>query len=151
MGTAPGWMLVLLWWHGWQSEGQVSPNLEWAGENVSSTVLSDPCMGYARHEALNLNLLQAVLINQGWEGRHANGKAVVARLACLPMTQLCPTGFIFIWVDKTHVRHRHAAFLSTSSLVVERKKLHIIVAGCPASGCQLTRLERCFLIGWTML
>lgn len=47
--------------------------------------------------------LQAILINQGWECRHASGKAVIARLAKMPMTQLCPIGFIFIWVDKTLV------------------------------------------------
>ncbi|CAL5228471.1 g11612 [Coccomyxa viridis] len=44
---------------------------------------------------------QAVLINQGWECKSAEGKAVAARLAKVPMTQLCPIGFIFIWVDKT--------------------------------------------------
>ena len=66
--------------------------------------------------------MQAVLVNQGWEGKHASGKAVVGRLAKLPMTQLCPTGFIFIWVDKTHVRHGHPAFSSTSILVVKRKR-----------------------------
>ena len=109
---------MLLRWHRWQSENQVSPHLERSGEIVSSTVPSDLCMGCARHEALNLNYMQAVLINQGWEGKHAGSKAVVARLAKLPMTQLCPTGFIFIWVDKTHVRHGPAALLSISSLAV---------------------------------
>ena len=47
--------------------------------------------------------MQAVLINQGWECKDAKGKAVAARLAKVPMTRLCPMGFIFIWVDKTLV------------------------------------------------
>jgi len=48
--------------------------------------------------------MQAVLINQGWECKGAKGKAAVSRLGKVPMTQLCPSGFIFIWVDKTLVR-----------------------------------------------
>ena len=50
-------------------------------------------------------MVQAVLINQGWECKAAKGKGVAARLAKVPMTQLCPMGFIFIWVDKTLVGH----------------------------------------------
>lgn len=49
-------------------------------------------------------LLQGVLINQGWEVKGATGDASVACLAKLPIQQLCPVGFIFIWVDKVHVR-----------------------------------------------
>lgn len=78
-----------------------------------------------------LDLMQAVLVNQGWEGKHASSKAVVARLAKLPMTQLCPTGFIFIWVDKTHVRHGRAAFLISSASVVHAMVTKS-VAGHPA-------------------
>ena len=55
------------------------------------------------HQSCSLGHTQAVLINQGWECKDAKGKAVVARLAKVPMAQLCPTGFIFIWVDKTLV------------------------------------------------
>ena len=80
--------------------------------------------------------MQAVLVNQGWEGKYASGKAVVALLAKLPMTQLCPMGFIFIWVDKTHVCHGHAAFLMTSALVVYAM-LTKSVAGHPACFVQL--------------
>ena len=47
-----------------------------------------------------VGFLQAVLINQGWECKGARGKARAARLAKVPMAQLCPSGFIFIWVDK---------------------------------------------------
>lgn len=49
------------------------------------------------------NLLQAVLINQGWECKDGKSRALVARLAKVPMAQLCPMGFVFIWVDKTLV------------------------------------------------
>lgn len=46
---------------------------------------------------------QGVLINQGWEVKGAQGDASIARLAKFPMPQLCPAGFVFIWVDKVHV------------------------------------------------
>ena len=47
--------------------------------------------------------LQAVLVNQGWECKGASGKAITARLSKIPVSKLCPIGFIFIWVDKTLV------------------------------------------------
>ena len=50
-------------------------------------------------------LLQAVLVNQGWECKGASGKAITARLGRIPVSKLCPMGFIFIWVDKSLVSH----------------------------------------------
>jgi hypothetical protein len=49
-------------------------------------------------------VLQGVLINRGWEVEGAADNAVVARLAKLPLPQLCPAGFVFAWADKAHVR-----------------------------------------------
>ena len=51
-------------------------------------------------------MLQGVLINRGWEVDGAEGDAGVARLARVPLARLCPSGFVFIWADKAHVRRR---------------------------------------------
>ena len=50
VGAAPGWMLVLLGDMNGILKVRLAPHLEWAGEYVSSTVLSDPCMGYAHNK-----------------------------------------------------------------------------------------------------
>lgn len=79
---------------------------------VCSTTPS-PCVqqGHARASRLvtrcaaYLLLLQGVLINRGWEVEGAaDSNAVTARLAKLPLPQLCPAGFVFAWADKAHVR-----------------------------------------------
>ncbi|BDA48164.1 hypothetical protein COCOBI_11-4240 [Coccomyxa sp. Obi] len=81
-----------------------------AGRSAAATALPQGRLVY--HEVADLTAadfkalgrgFQGILINQGWEVKGATGDASVACLAKLPVQQLCPVGFIFIWVDKVHV------------------------------------------------
>ena len=79
-------------------------------------------------------LLQAVLVNQGWECKGASDKAITARLSKIPMSKLCPIGFIFIWVDKTLVSlHPDLCSTSPCSLIsfVQYTSSHM----CSSSSC----------------
>lgn len=47
--------------------------------------------------------VQAVLVQPGWAGTSAAadaGDAQLAALARVPMEQLCPVGFVFLWAEK---------------------------------------------------
>ncbi|QDZ20492.1 hypothetical protein HOP50_04g30100 [Chloropicon primus] len=62
---------------------------------------------------MNFNALRreetyvAVLINPDWVVEESDDETMTDRLHCLkrvPLTKLCPTGFVFIWIDKGDVQ-----------------------------------------------
>ncbi|QDZ20473.1 hypothetical protein HOP50_04g29910 [Chloropicon primus] len=62
---------------------------------------------------MNFNALRreetyvAVLINPDWVVEESDDETVTDKLHCLkriPLTKLCPTGFVFIWIDKGDVQ-----------------------------------------------
>lgn len=77
-------------------------------QHAASFVLST-----CNHLCLQPTALQreflAVLVNPGWEAlpdpdsRDSDDAHIVSKLAALQLHRACPSGFVFIWVDKQHI------------------------------------------------
>lgn len=52
---------------------------------------------------LQLVTLQAILINPSWDTGGSAKESVVKGFARIPVTQLCPIGFVFVWVKKHQI------------------------------------------------